>query len=112
MRNFKLFILGLLVSVSAVAMNPTNPTSVETKLQTQVDKYLGEHNLVIEENIEARLTFIVTDHDEIVVLRVVSKDESAEDFIKARLNYKTVKKTDGVKNKTYTMKVKIKPSES
>lgn len=123
MRNLKLLFVAVLVSTFSLATyannaaNPVNPIedvvfeTVSQKLQKQVDKILGEHELDIDDTMSARLTFMVTTHNEIVVLRVVSKDALAESFIKSKLNYKEVKDVEEAKNKTYTMRVKLKPGK-
>lgn len=111
MRNFKLLVLGLLITAGAYAADPTKPMTVESKLQNQIDNHLGQHELDIYSDVTARLTFMVTAHNEIVVLRVVSKDASAETFIKTKLNYKEVEDVAEAKDKTYTMKVKLKPAK-
>lgn len=107
MRNFKLFILSLFIGASAMAATPVDNEETNAKLQKQVTEYLGKHNIDTKEDINAKLTFMVTPQDEIVVLRVVSENEDAERFIKRKLNYQTVKKAQNVRNKTYTMKVLI-----
>lgn len=117
MKNFKLLVLGLLISTaSAFATNPVidenpEPVTVKQELVNQVDKYLGKHELDIDKTTTARLTFMVTPDSEILVVKVNTNDEGVESYIKSKLNYKEVKDVKEAQNKIYTMKVRIEPSE-
>lgn len=111
MKKFKLFILSLFIGASAIAATPIDGNGDQKKLQEQVSEYLGKHSLDIEEDIQARLMFMVTSFDEIIVLKVESENKEADEFIKLKLNYKEVKDTKHVKNQIYTLNVKIEAVE-
>lgn len=74
-------------SVSANSTDPDNSVEPKSKISKQISKLLENPYFSIEKTLEAEVTFMLNDNDEIVVLSVNTDNKIVEKYIKARLNY-------------------------
>jgi len=114
MKNFKLFILVLAISVSTASFASTtineNPTKEDPKseLRQQIIDILGKTVNQIDENkIKAEVVFTLNNKSEIVIISVNSKNENVDRFVKGRLNYKKVNVKTLNEGKVYHMPLTI-----
>lgn len=111
MKNFKMFLVVALFAMSTVLTASTNPNRDEkpTTISTQVSKLLAEPGFEVETAIDAAVTLMVNDNNELVVVSVKTNDEAVANFIKQRLNYK---KVDAIQSpQTFNLPVRIVPGE-
>tara|TARA_R110001632_G_scaffold82136_12_gene182473 strand:- start:808 stop:1143 length:336 start_codon:yes stop_codon:yes gene_type:complete len=111
MKNFKMFLVVALFAMSTVLTASTNPTLDEkpTTLSTQVSKLLANPGFEVDTAIEADVTLMVNDNNELVVVSVKTEDEDIANFIKSRLNYKKVEVIQS--KETFHLPVRIVPGE-
>jgi len=106
MKKINIFLAAiafLFVNNTAFANNNEsgNPISNE------IGRLLEKPSLEIEESMDAVVTFIFNENQEIVVLSVDTNDSSIETYIKSRLNYKKLKSSGKSVNGKYVVNVKI-----
>jgi hypothetical protein len=83
-------------------------TSVSQELRKEITQLVKSPKLDDGDQLEARVSFIINDDQEIVVLYVDTDEDYIDNFIKRKLNYHRVK-TNGVKsNSKYSIKIKFK----
>ncbi|GGG27828.1 hypothetical protein GCM10011344_30810 [Dokdonia pacifica] len=91
MKNLKIYLVAILLAAgTTVFANNTTPKveNKETNVTTQIAELLKNPEMEINEDIKAKVTFMVNDNKELVVINVDTKNESVDAFIKSRLNYK------------------------
>ncbi|WP_299684270.1 hypothetical protein [uncultured Dokdonia sp.] len=92
MKNLKIYVVAILLAVGTTTSFASNTTpKVENKkvaVTTQIAELLKNPEMEINEDIEAKVTFMVNNKKELVVINVDTKNESIDAFIKSRLNYK------------------------
>lgn len=111
MKNFKMFLVVALFAMSTVLSASTNPSLDEkpTTISTQVSELLAEPGFEVATAIDAEVTLMVNDNQELVVVSVKTNDEAIANFIKQRLNYK---KVDVIQSQeTFNIPVRIVPGE-
>ena len=108
-KNFAFLLMTTtLFSTSAMAANHSGtPETERSQLRTEVLSFIEKTN-INELDAEARLSFMVTARDEIVVLHVNTKDRYVERMLKSQLNYKKVKTNLSKKNQIYYMDINFK----
>lgn len=98
-------LLTVLFGASALAATtPKTPQSEKQELRAEVLQLI-ETGDILELDAKARISFMVTSQDEIVVLNVDTDDSYAEQVVKRKLNYKKVKTELSKKNQIYFMDV-------
>jgi len=115
MKKFKTFIaviaIGLLTVLPAAAnTNPTNPTSKEAKiiLRSEIVDLLGNHAYDLEDQVlEAQVSVILNNQNELVVVAITSKNETISNYVKSRLNYKKVSVKGIQKGTVYRVPLKM-----
>ncbi len=115
MKNLKKIIaviaIGLLtVLPTAANTNPTNPTSKEAKtiLRTEIVSLLGNHTYDLEgTTLEAQISVMLNNQNELVVVAVNSKSETICSYVKTKLNYKKVKVKGIKKGTVYRIPLKM-----
>ncbi|WP_299213125.1 hypothetical protein [uncultured Dokdonia sp.] len=97
MKNLKIYVVAILMAVgttvSANTITPKKDSKKSVDVTTQIAELLKNPEMVINEDIEATVTFTVNDKKELVVINVESKNETVGAFIKSRLNYKKLSVT-------------------
>ncbi|WP_299768882.1 hypothetical protein [uncultured Dokdonia sp.] len=91
MKNLKMYVVAILLAAgTTVFANNSTPKVEEKKVDvtTQIAELLKNPEMEINEDIKAKVTFMVNDKKELVVINVDTKNESVDAFIKSRLNYK------------------------
>ncbi|CAM1368910.1 conserved exported hypothetical protein [Tenacibaculum litopenaei] len=99
----------MFVSVATFANNDTPSKKVTSALRTQIVNLIGSTiKLDTKENLNVRVSFLVNNKNEIVIVDVISKDERLNKIIKNRLNNKKVAKTSNVKKQDiYMLPIKV-----
>ncbi len=91
MKNLKIYLVAMLLTfgISASATTPTSGKD-DKDVTTQIAELLKNPEIKVEKEIMAKVTFIVNDNNELVVINVDTQNENVDAFIKSRLNYKKV----------------------
>lgn len=98
-----LFSFFVLSATSAVAAD-NDPSQ---QLRETLLEMLKSPNLDTEVNEMVRVSFFITTDGEIVVLKTDSRTKILDEFIKARLNYKTADIQGVEANRIYNLKVQF-----
>jgi hypothetical protein len=101
---------ALLFSASALATEGTTDNSdPKSKICAQIKELLKDNNLEMGEQDEmnAWVRFTVNDEHEIVVLNVRTENEVLERFVKAKLNYHSVRETKMLPGRTYEVPIRF-----
>ncbi len=111
MNTIKTTVLAMALAIGSItyanteARVPSKPTSISKA----ISKLLDKHNLKLNAEVDARVTFTVNNNNEIVVVNVDSKNESLVSYVKARLNYKKLD-VAAVSGKMYFLPIKVQRS--
>jgi len=99
MKNLKLALAVIALSIVTVMpasantnVDPTNPTTTEAKtiLRTEIATLLGKHVYDLNESLEAQVSIMLNNQNQLVVVAVKSKNTNVSNFVKTKLNYKKV----------------------
>lgn len=113
MKKFQTILLAAFVMLgsSVFAAGSTEPVvEKSTTISKEIGKYLGTHDLKLQEEVTVQVLFTVNRNNEIVVLEVDTEEVILKNFIQNRLNYKKLD-NEAVVGKNYTLPVRIKKSE-
>ena len=94
-------------AVANVSANEVEPVNPAKNLSTQIHRMLESNSFDVSEDLTANVQFTINKEGEIVVLSVDTADDTLEDFVKGRLNYRKVEVTNFKKGRTYTVPVRI-----
>lgn len=117
MNMIKSFALMLFASslfgTSALAADMTiSPNEQKQQLRSEVLSHIQDVNLGhLDAEVEARVSFMVTEKSEIVVLYVESEHDRLASVLKDRLNYKIVETELSKKNQTYFIDLKFQQAQ-
>ena len=116
MKNFKTIIAILAISIASVlpasANTDTEPTSKEAKaiLRTEIVSLLGNHQYdFYTKTLEAQVSVILNNNNELVVVAVKTGDKTVANFVKTKLNYKKVDVKGIQKGVVYRLPLKMAP---
>lgn len=110
MRKFKLMALAFVIGTASLfATNVNEPKDPNKEIRNQIVNLLEAPDFVVENEIVVNLTFTFSSEGEIVVLAVSCKNCDVLDYVRKHINYKKIE-NPGIKNKKYTMPLKIKAS--
>jgi hypothetical protein len=76
----------LLMGTTAFAASNSEAT-FKSSVAQEIENLLKKHDLNLDQDVRANVTFIVNNENEIVVLSIDTDDKSIERFVKSRLNY-------------------------
>ena len=111
MKNLKSIIAILAITlVTSFSANATeiDPSNATTELRLEIVKILGDQVPVeIKKNSEAKVSFMLNNKNELVVISVDSEVDAFNSFVKNKLNYKKVKTKGLSKGEVYKMPVKL-----
>lgn len=116
MKNLKITLVVLAVSLAttfSATANNTNPSNSKKELRTKIMNLIGKNIPVQVKNecIDAEVSFVLNDKNEIVVVSVSSKHGAIDGFIKNRLNYRKVVVNGIKKGEIYKLPLRVqKPS--
>lgn len=105
--------MGLLV-LAVVLLSATGLSAMETepmapgKLTEQVHHLLRKHSLKIGENdLTADIRVFINQKGQLVVLSVETDDLDFEQFLKSRLNYRSVQGVGALAGETYSIPIRF-----
>lgn len=108
MKTIKNLVLVLAITFSSVLSASTNPTNEEPSvLSTEIAALLDSPNFRIADEILAKVTFVLNQKNEIVVLNVDTDNSQLEGYIKSRLNYNKLPAQMADKGVTYVVPVRL-----
>ena len=112
MRNLKTIITIIAISLAttfSTTAGEKKPSKVTKKLRTEIVSMLGDQIQMELKNVKtAKISFMVNNQNEVIVVSVSSKAKDFNSFVKHQLNYKKIN-IDGVKKGVvYNLPVKIK----
>lgn len=111
MKNLKLVIAILAISISSVVSVSANtePTEVKSDLRAQIVSLLGNHTYELEnQTLTAKVSVMLNNKGQLVVISIDSKNEQVHAFIKSRLNYKKVSVKEIKKGSIYIVPLKLR----
>ena len=111
MKNLKLFIAIVAISVSSVMSVSANtePTEAKKNLRAQIVTLLGNHSYDLDnQTLTAEISVMLNNKGELIVISVESDDDQVQSFVKSRLNYKKVSVKEIKKGTVYRISLKMK----
>ena len=100
------FFVFAMSATNSFATNEDDKRKEEGKvLRTEIVRLIGNYNA--EETLTADVNFMINRKGEIVVLSVSSNNEDLENYVKAALNYQSVKNVAAKRMKVYKLPLKI-----
>jgi hypothetical protein len=116
MKNLKTIIAIIAISISSVVSvaASTEPATKEAKtiLRTEIVSLLGNHQFDLEDTIlEARVSVMLNNQNQLIVVSVNSKSETVSNFVKSKLNYKTIDVKGIEKGTIYIVPLKMTQEE-
>ena len=117
MKNFKTLIAILAISIASLvpasANTNTEPTSKEAKtiLRAEIVDLLGNHKYDLKnKTLEAQVSVMLNNQNELVVVGVKTTDETISSYVKIKLNYKKVGIKGIKKGTVYRIPLKMVPT--
>jgi hypothetical protein len=114
MRNLKSIIaiiaisLATTFSANATEKEPTKKAKTTKNLRTELVSMLGKTiQLELKEDTSARISFMVNNENEVIIVSVDSKISEFNSFVKRKLNYKKIKSKGVKKGEIYRIPVRI-----
>lgn len=112
MNTSKTFITVIAISLSTIFSTiaaEKNPTNENKTLRNEIVALLGKKiPLEISRSSVAEISFIINNHNEIVIISVNSSQEFFNSYVKRKMNYKKVSVKGIKKGEIYRMPVRIK----
>jgi hypothetical protein len=114
MKNFKTIITSIAISLSTVffasaADLDPNKTKETKTLRTEISSFIGKNiPIELDKTTTVKISFIVNNENEIVVLSVNSNVSELNYLLKGKLNYKKITVKGIKKGAIYKMPIKIK----
>lgn len=96
-------LFGTSISTAAADLEKDKKT-----VSQELGAFLKDANFDLETDINATVTFLINDENEIVVLTVDTVDDDIERFIKSRLNYKKLLQNQLVAGEEYQVPILMK----
>ncbi|MFK8105278.1 MAG: hypothetical protein AB8G15_22390 [Saprospiraceae bacterium] len=109
-KNIALLICAvLLFANSTFATNPaTDPKVAKQELRSEIVQLIKSPIMEGLEEVDAKISFMINDDNEVIVLNVKTASNYIDEFVKKRLNYKAVYTKGLKKNEAYFLKVNFK----
>lgn len=108
MKNLKLIVLALVMSISTVSFATTTNENPTNELRQQIIEMLGKTiDQLADKKVEAEVVFTVNNKSEIVIISVKSENSSIEAFVKNKLNNKKINFDTTNKEKIYYLPLTI-----
>lgn len=107
MRQFKLFVLAMLIGTAGLfAAETVNPDVPKKVIRNQIVKLLKTPDFAVEKEMTVNISFTFSSEGEIVVLSVDSKNRKVLNYIRQNLNYQKIQ-NPGERDKIYSMPLKV-----
>ncbi len=105
----------ILVAVVLLFGTSISTAAVETEKEKlspsqEISKLLKNPNFLVENDVDANVTFVVNEDNEMVILTVETEDSTIEGYIKNRLNYEKLEAVL-VEGKEYKIPVRLLSEE-
>lgn len=119
MKNFKTLVTILTISIASMLptsanadTDPDHPQTVYTALRSEIVVLLGNHDNTFEgKDLNAEVSIIINNNNEIVIVDVKTNNPNIDHFIKNKLNYKKVSIRGIAKGAFFRMPLKMNSSE-
>ena len=114
MKNFKLFITVLAISVASVfttSASENEPKTINQEIRNEIVSLLGNQlPMELKEDNNVEIYFIVNNKNEVVIMSVDSTNSEIDSYVKNKLNYQIIKVKGIIKGENYRLPLKIKKS--
>lgn len=108
MKKLLIVFLVTVFSTLSTFSNNENPSKkADLELRNQIVKLLGNYKSTLEHTIETKVSFLINQKGEIVVLSVDSEQELITNYVKRKLNYKKATLTNVVKMQKFVLPIKF-----
>ena len=111
MKNLKLFIAIVAISVTSVMSVSANtePKEAKKNLRAQIVTLLGNHSYDLDnQTLTAEISVMLNNKGQLIVISVESEDAQVQTFVKSKLNYKKVAVKEIKKGTVYRISLKMK----
>ena len=113
MKTLNMLVLAVAITFSSVLTASTKPIkNAEPKtISNTIGDLLKHPNFKLIHDIRTTANIIITSSNEMVVLSVDTDNETVEQFIKSRLNYKKLSEETIGTRKSFTIPIRLLGSE-
>ena len=98
-------LFGTSISTAAVEIEKEKKTPSQ-----EITNLLKDPNFLVENDVDAYVTFVVNEENEMVILMVETEDSTIDSYIKSRLNYEKLESIL-VEGKEYRVPVRLLSEE-
>lgn len=107
--KFSSLLVGISLFMSVASFANDKSPKITSALRTQVVDLIGDKiPFNTEDNLLVRVSFVVNNQNELVVVDVISKDEKVNAFIKEKINYRKIKASKAKSQEIYLLPIKVK----
>jgi len=94
MKKLNVILVALVLLVgTTISAAPIHFIKEKKTVSQEIEKFLKNANMELEHDVNAYVTFMINEEQEVVVLTVDTDNETIARFIKSRLNYKKLENT-------------------
>lgn len=117
MKTFKFMLVALVVSLSTsmyageYTSNSYAENNKKNSISYEIEKYLRNSNLVIDEDFTVTVIFGVTENNRIDIKSITSPNEEVNRFLELRLQDHKLKGEGWFAHKLYELPVRVKASK-
>ncbi|WP_428741540.1 hypothetical protein [Tenacibaculum sp.] len=103
----KLFVLAF-VTLMSTSVFSTNDNPEKEQIRTKIVQLLGKPNFVLDKDVKTTVELLITKNGEIIILDIDCDTLKIHNYIKSKLNHKTIDKNLELNNSIYKMPLTIK----
>ncbi len=104
----KLFVFVFVAFISTSVFSTNEKPVKKEEVRTKIVQLLGNPNFVVNQDVKTSIDFLINKSGEIVILNIDCDLIEVCNYVKSRLNYKTVNKNSLKINTVYTIPLVIK----
>ncbi|MCI2229218.1 hypothetical protein MC378_08570 [Polaribacter sp. MSW13] len=101
------FLVTVFTTLSTFSNNEKPVKKADLELRNKIVKLLGDYESFLEKNTETKVSFLINNKGEIVVLSVDSKEQVIENYVKTKLNYKKTALKNVARMKKFVLSIKF-----
>lgn len=110
MKKLSVMLVALVLLVgTTISATPVPVVKDKKTVSQEIENFLKNTNMELDKDVNAFVTFIINEEQEVVVLTVDTDNEVVARFIKSRMNYKKLE-NKLLQGEEYKLPVRLKAS--
>ena len=107
MKTLKLFLVAIALTMTSATYANSADGGKSSKVTLEIQKMLGESNLVIKEEFTLTVLFSINSEMKIQIRSISSPDETVNEFLRSRLEGRQLTGSVWSTGKVYSLPVKV-----